>query len=218
MGMAVNETREHERAPCVVRIRAAPSPSRATTLPLLTAKDRAPLGLASPSIGYNRALSTLRSNKSTHHHCNALKGMPRTLTFEYLLTPTGLERGRRLVLADDGRIASIEAVTSGPWDGTLALPGMPNAHSHAFQRALVGVPETRATDSFWSWREAMYAVANALEPDDLRVIATQAFAEMLRGGFTSVGEFHYLHHARDGSRTVDMALACGKRRARQASA
>ena len=133
--------------------------------------------------------------------------MPRTLTFEYLLTPTGLERGRRLVLADDGRIASIEAVTSGPWDGTLALPGMPNAHSHAFQRALVGVPETRATDSFWSWREAMYAVANALEPDDLRVIATQAFAEMLRGGFTSVGEFHYLHHARDGSRTVDMALA-----------
>ena len=133
--------------------------------------------------------------------------MPRTLTFEYLLTPTGLEKGQRLVLADDGRIASIEAVTSGPWDGTLALPGMPNAHSHAFQRALVGVPETRATDSFWSWREAMYAVANALEPDDLRVIATQAFAEMLRGGFTSVGEFHYLHHARDGSRTLDMALA-----------
>ncbi len=133
--------------------------------------------------------------------------MPRTLTFEYLLTPAGLEKGRRLVLADDGRIASIEAQATGPWDGTFALPGMPNAHSHAFQRALVGVPETRATDSFWSWREAMYAVANALEPDDLRIVASQAFAEMLRGGFTSVGEFHYLHHARDGSRTVDMALA-----------
>lgn len=133
--------------------------------------------------------------------------MPRTLTFEYLLTPAGLEKGRRLVLADDGRIAAIEPAAAGPWDGRFALPGMPNAHSHAFQRALVGVPETRATDSFWSWREAMYAVANALEPDDLRVVASQAFAEMLRGGFTSVGEFHYLHHARDGSRTLDMALA-----------
>jgi formimidoylglutamate deiminase len=175
--------------------------------PSLTTKDRAPLGWAEPAIGYNRALSTLRSNKSTHQHCDALKGMPRTLTFEYLLTPAGLEKGRRISIADDGRITSIDAVESGPWDGTLALPGMPNAHSHAFQRALVGVPETRATDSFWSWREAMYAVANALEPEDLRVVASQAFSEMLRGGFTSVAEFHYLHHARDGSRTVDMALA-----------
>ncbi len=133
--------------------------------------------------------------------------MPRTLTFEYLLTSTGLEQGRRIEVGDDGRITAIEPVSAGPWDGRLALPGMPNAHSHAFQRALVGVPETRATDSFWSWREAMYAVANALDPEDLRVIATRAFGEMLCAGFTSVGEFHYLHHARDGSRTLDMALA-----------
>ena len=133
--------------------------------------------------------------------------MPRTLTFEYLLTSSGLERGRRLTVGDDGRIAAIESVAAGPWDGRLALPGMPNAHSHAFQRALVGVPETRATDSFWSWRDAMYALANALDPEDLRAIATRAFSEMLCAGFTSVGEFHYLHHARDGSRTLDMALA-----------
>ncbi|HZF25944.1 MAG TPA: formimidoylglutamate deiminase [Steroidobacteraceae bacterium] len=133
--------------------------------------------------------------------------MLRTLTFEYLLTPTGLEKGRRLTVGDDGRIATIEPVADGPWDGGFALPGMPNAHSHAFQRALVGVPETRATDSFWSWREAMYTVANALEPEDLKVIAARAFTEMLSAGFTSVGEFHYLHHARDGSRTLDMALA-----------
>jgi formimidoylglutamate deiminase len=133
--------------------------------------------------------------------------MLRTLSFEYLLTPNGLEKGRRLAIGDDGRITSIEAVAAGPWDGQLALPGMPNAHSHAFQRALVGVPETRATDSFWSWREAMYAIANALEPEDLRVIAARTFTEMLSAGFTSVGEFHYLHHARDGSKTLDMALA-----------
>ncbi|HEY7379385.1 MAG TPA: hypothetical protein VH542_11925, partial [Steroidobacteraceae bacterium] len=71
-----------------------------------------------------------------------LKGMLRTLTFEYLLTPDGLERGRRLTIGADGRIATIEPAAEGPWDGRLALPGMPNAHSHAFQRALVGVPET----------------------------------------------------------------------------
>jgi formimidoylglutamate deiminase len=133
--------------------------------------------------------------------------MLRTLTFEYLLTPAGLERGRRLTIGADGRIAAIEPAGAGPWDGRLALPGMPNAHSHAFQRALVGVPETRATDSFWSWREAMYAVANALEPEDLQVVAARTFTEMLSAGFTSVAEFHYLHHARDGSKTLDMALA-----------
>jgi formimidoylglutamate deiminase len=133
--------------------------------------------------------------------------MLRTLTFEYLLTPTGLERGRRLTIGEDGRIATIEPAAAGPWDGRLALPGMPNAHSHAFQRALVGIPETRATDSFWSWREAMYAVANALEPEDLQVIAARTFTEMLNAGYTSVAEFHYLHHARDGSKTLDMALA-----------
>lgn len=133
--------------------------------------------------------------------------MPRELRFEYVLTDAGLESGRRLLVDADGRIASIEAVASGPWDGALAVPGMPNAHSHAFQRALTGIRETPATDSFWSWREAMYAIANALEPDDVYVVALRAFADMLRAGFTSVGEFHYLHGARSGTSTPDMALA-----------
>lgn len=133
--------------------------------------------------------------------------MPRQLSFEYVLTSAGLECGRRLILNADGRIASIEEVSSGPWDGVLAVPGMPNAHSHAFQRALTGVRETPAADSFWAWREAMYAIANALDPDDLYVVALRAYADMLRAGFTSVGEFHYLHHNRDGKPTVDMALA-----------
>lgn len=133
--------------------------------------------------------------------------MPRQLSFEYVLTSAGLERGRRLNLDADGRIVSVDAVTPDRWDGALAVPGMPNAHSHAFQRALAGTRETPAADSFWSWREAMYRIANALDPDDLYVVALRAYADMLRAGFTSVGEFHYLHHARDGSATVEMALA-----------
>lgn len=133
--------------------------------------------------------------------------MPRQLSFEYVLTSAGLEHGRRLGLDTQGRIVSIDAISAARWDGALAIAGMPNAHSHAFQRALAGVRETPAADSFWSWREVMYRIANALDPDDLYVVALRAYADMLRAGFTSVGEFHYLHHARDGQATVEMALA-----------
>ncbi|HME39047.1 MAG TPA: formimidoylglutamate deiminase [Steroidobacteraceae bacterium] len=82
----------------------------------------------------------------------------------------------------------------------IVVPGMPNAHSHAFQRAMAGNTEYRlsARDSFWTWRNAMYALANRIEPDDLAVLATQLFVEMLKSGYTSVAEFHYLHRQRDG--------------------
>jgi formimidoylglutamate deiminase len=133
--------------------------------------------------------------------------MLRQLSFEYALTTAGLKRGCRLGIDGDGRIASIEAAASGPWNGAFAIPGMPNAHSHAFQRALTGVRESPAAGSFWSWREAMYAIANALDADGLYVIALRAYADMLRAGFTSVGEFHYLHHTREGEATLDMAMA-----------
>jgi formiminoglutamate deiminase len=133
--------------------------------------------------------------------------MLRQLSFEYILTGAGLQRGRRLDIDSDGRVVSIAAVTSGPWDGAFAIPGMPNAHSHAFQRALTGIRESPAAGSFWSWRDAMYAIANAIDPDDLYVVALRAYADMLRAGFTSVGEFHYLHHTRAGKPTLDMALA-----------
>ena len=133
--------------------------------------------------------------------------MLRQLSFEYVLSGAGLERGRRISVDDEGRIAANEAAATGPWDATLVVPGMPNAHSHAFQRALTGVRETTANDSFWSWRETMYRIANALDAQDLYVVALRAFADMLRAGFTSVGEFHYLHHDRDGAPTVEMALA-----------
>ena len=77
----------------------------------------------------------------------------------------------------------------------IVVPGMPNAHSHAFQRAMAGSAEYRmsARDSFWTWRRAMYALANRVGPEDLRIVATQLFVEMLKAGYTSVAEFHYLH-------------------------
>ncbi len=87
----------------------------------------------------------------------------------------------------------------------LVLPGLVNAHSHAFQRAIRGATHRRVGDesTFWSWREAMYRVANALDPEQVFAITRLAFAEMLRAGFTCVGEFHYLHHAPDGRPYAD---------------
>jgi formimidoylglutamate deiminase len=77
---------------------------------------------------------------------------------------------------------------------------MPNAHSHAFQRGMAGHTEYRlsARDSFWTWRQAMYALANRIAPEDLQVLATQLFIEMLKSGYTSVAEFHYLHRQTNG--------------------
>ena len=83
----------------------------------------------------------------------------------------------------------------------VALPGMPNLHSHAFQRAMAGLTEYAANpeDSFWSWRDLMYKFALKLTPEDIEAIAAQLYMEMLKAGYTSVGEFHYLHHNLDGS-------------------
>jgi formimidoylglutamate deiminase len=86
----------------------------------------------------------------------------------------------------------------------LEIPAMPNVHSHAFQRALRGVgerpaPAAHAADDFWSWREAMYAVAGGLDPDSMRAAGRQAYAEMAAAGYGVVGEFHYVHHQPDGT-------------------
>jgi formimidoylglutamate deiminase len=112
-----------------------------------------------------------------------------------------------LVTVSEGMIAAIE--TSAPEEpqharaeieqlNGIVVPGMPNAHSHAFQRAMAGNAEFRmsARDSFWTWRQAMYALANRIEPQDLQIVATQLFVEMLKSGYTSVAEFHYLHRPR----------------------
>lgn len=86
--------------------------------------------------------------------------------------------------------------------GGIAVPGMANLHSHAFQRAMAGLSEFRteaAEDSFWTWRDLMYRFVGRITPDDLEAIAAQLYVEMLKSGYTAVGEFQYLHHDRDGS-------------------
>lgn len=89
----------------------------------------------------------------------------------------------------------------------FALPGMPNLHSHAFQRAMAGLAERRGPgdDSFWTWRETMYAFASRVGPDELQAIAAQLYVEMLKAGYTHVCEFHYLHNAPDGRPYADPA-------------
>jgi formimidoylglutamate deiminase len=84
--------------------------------------------------------------------------------------------------------------------GTI-LPGMPNLHSHAFQRAMAGLTERAGggEDSFWGWREIMYGFVGKVGPEDMQAIAAQLYVEMLKAGYTSVAEFHYLHHDRDGT-------------------
>ena len=135
--------------------------------------------------------------------------------------PQGWARDVR-VMVSDGIITAIETnSTSEPQPGRepqpaaapqtervdgIVVPGMPNAHSHAFQRAMAGNAEYRigARDSFWTWRQAMYALANRIGPEDLRIVATQLFVEMLKSGYTSVAEFHYLHRAAPDARSLDV--------------
>ncbi|MEA3105405.1 MAG: formimidoylglutamate deiminase [Gammaproteobacteria bacterium] len=141
-----------------------------------------------------------------------------------VLLPQGWTRDALVTVAQDGRISAIE--TGGGAGGTggpqqveriagFVVPGMPNAHSHAFQRGMTGHTEFRlsARDSFWTWRQAMYGLANRIEPEDLQVLATQLFIEMLKAGYTSVAEFHYLHrrpaggHYPDGAGLWDAIIA-----------
>ncbi len=125
------------------------------------------------------------------------------------LLPEGWRRDVRLTLSD-GRIETIE-MESPPQTGdehhAVVVPGMPNLHSHAFQRAMAGLAEVRgpAADNFWSWRTVMYRFALSMTPDDVEAVAAQLYMEMLEAGFCRVGEFHYLHHDRDGSPYANIA-------------
>jgi formiminoglutamate deiminase len=137
--------------------------------------------------------------------------MTASLHFAEALLPSGWARDVRMGIAD-GRFTRIEAgVPAQPEDQrhTVALPGLPNLHSHAFQRGMAGMAERRgaSVDSFWTWREAMYRFVDRIGPDDLLAIAAMAYAEMLESGFTRVGEFHYLHHTPDGSPYAGAAMA-----------
>ncbi|GAA0708992.1 formimidoylglutamate deiminase [Dokdonella soli] len=117
-----------------------------------------------------------------------------------------VDRGRHL----PGALLAVEAGApraNSAYLGRYVVPGMPNLHSHAFQRAMAGLAERRGEgeDSFWSWREVMYAFAGRIGPDDLRAIAAQLYVEMLKAGYTQVCEFHYLHHQPDGKPYADPA-------------
>ncbi|MDP3548285.1 MAG: formimidoylglutamate deiminase [Phreatobacter sp.] len=132
------------------------------------------------------------------------------LHLDKALTPEGWRDDVTVSVDSDGRIAAI-AQGPAPADATrlagIVLPGLPNLHSHTFQRGMAGLAEVagRAEDSFWTWRDWMYRFALALDPDDVEAIAALAYAEMLEAGFTTVGEFHYLHHDRDGRPYADPA-------------
>lgn len=128
----------------------------------------------------------------------------RTLWFETALIGGHWADRVRLEIRD-GSISAIRAdVAAEPGEErhAIGLPGLPNLHSHAFQRGMAGLAEAcgPAGDDFWSWRDLMYRFLDRLGPDDVEAIAAQAYAEMLESGFTRVGEFHYLHHDIAGGR------------------
>src|SRR5215216_1452042 len=140
----------------------------------------------------------------------------RKLRFAHALLPEGWADDVAISLSPEG---SIVAVTANETDGSeptivgFAVPGMANVHAHAHQRAMAGLAEVSSTgtDSFWTWRETMYGFALAMQPAELEAVAAQLYMESLLAGFTSVGEFQYLHHAPDGSRygrPAEMSLRC----------
>jgi len=126
----------------------------------------------------------------------------RELFFDHALLPSGWACDVRITVVD-GTIAGVTqgALHSGADRVSgIAVPGLPNLHCHAFQRGMAGLAERRGPtdDSFWTWREVMYHFLQHLSPDDVEAIAAFAYLEMMEAGFTTVGEFHYLHHDVDG--------------------
>src|SRR6476646_4705188 len=126
------------------------------------------------------------------------------------LLADGWARDVLLEWDERGTLTRVEAGKSRGTAGAAAgpvLPGMANVHSHAFQRAMAGLAEFRGhpTDDFWTWREEMYRLVRLLEPEDVEAIARHLYVEMLKHGYTSVGEFHYIHNDREGKPYADRA-------------
>ena len=129
-----------------------------------------------------------------------------SLFAEHALLPDGWRRNVLFQWDAQGTLTAVTPDTAVDADVARAagpvLPGMPNLHSHAFQRAMAGLTEYRAnaTDTFWSWRDLMYRFAARISPEGLGAIAQWLYIEMLKAGYTSVCEFHYVHHTPAGSR------------------
>ena len=138
-----------------------------------------------------------------------------TLFFRRALLPQGWAGNVRITVSD-GAISAVETDAvqgAGEVDLGVVLPGLSNVHSHAFQRAMAGLTEGRGPsegDDFWSWRALMYRFLDRGGPDEIEAITALAFAEMLEGGFTRVGEFHYLHNDPDGQRYDDRGELAGR--------
>ncbi|MFE3035887.1 formimidoylglutamate deiminase [Streptomyces canus] len=130
----------------------------------------------------------------------------KTYWLEHAWLDTHVEPGVALDVAE-GRITAVRTDTGTPPPGAeilrgLTLPGLANAHSHAFHRALRGTVQV-GSGTFWTWREVMYSFADKLTPETYHALARAVYAEMALAGITSVGEFHYVHHAPGGTRYAD---------------
>jgi formimidoylglutamate deiminase len=132
----------------------------------------------------------------------------RKLHFSTALLPTGWENDVAVEIDPAGMVISVKSGQSGRATvAGIALPAMPNVHSHAHQRLMVGLAERAGpgSDSFWTWREVMYGFALRLGPEELQAVAAQLYVEMLKSGFSIVGEFQYLHNQPDGAPYTDPA-------------
>lgn len=150
----------------------------------------------------------------------------RKVQFEIALLPSGWARAVTIEIDAGGTIVAVTPDADAGLDGVaasaggrldrvagVAIPGVPNVHSHAHQRAMAGLAEHAGpgADSFWTWREAMYRFALRMTPETLEAVAAQLYVEMLKAGYTAVGEFQYVHHTPDGSpyaEPAEMTLRC----------
>jgi formimidoylglutamate deiminase len=131
------------------------------------------------------------------------------------LLPSGWARDVLVEWDGAGLITGVVADAapgSAPRAAGPVLPGIANVHSHAFQRAMAGLAEFRGhpTDDFWTWREEMYRLVRLLTPDDIEAIARHLYIEMLKHGYTTVAEFHYMHNDADGRHYPDKAEMCNR--------
>jgi formimidoylglutamate deiminase len=140
-----------------------------------------------------------------------------SLQSRYRFTTAWLPGGwrRNVVVSVDltGDIVDVspdDVVTTARLINGAAIPGMPNVHSHAFQRSMAGLAERRGPhdDSFWTWRETMYDLASRMSPECLNAVAAQCYADMLKAGYTAVCEFHYLHNQADGTPYAERGTMC----------
>ena len=136
-----------------------------------------------------------------------------TYQFETALLPTGWSDNVAVEVDGAGFITRVtpDETPAGPVVRGAAVPGMPNLHSHAFQRAMAGLGEVAGPeaadsgDSFWSWRKVMYGFLARMRPEDIKAVALKLYVDMLKAGYTGVCEFHYLHHAPDGTPYAERA-------------